>query len=95
MAGFVLLGHILCKIALTITLYTMQFLFLLIMFAVEQGGPGEVGPNGPSGSRVSTPPPPSPRWATSRSIINSHHSIYTTRLREQDQYKSNKNDSLF
>ncbi len=60
MAGFVLLGHMLCKIALTITLYTMQFLFLLIMFAVEQGGPGEVGPNGPSGSRVSTPPPPPP-----------------------------------
>lgn len=48
--------YMLCKIALNITLYTVQFLFclfLFIMFAVQQGAPGEVGPHGPHGPRVS------------------------------------------
>ncbi len=70
-------------------------LFWLIMFAVQQGGPGEVGPHGPSGPRVSIPPPPPPPPPTDEphlhqsliaSIAPLHHLYYknNTRVIEQD-----------
>lgn len=45
----------LCKTTLTYySLLSAVFISVLfMMFAVQQGAPGEAGPSGPSGSRVS------------------------------------------